>query len=66
MYLFYGHPKGPPGSECWTLTWLVSPAIGCEKKWNPLILDKIRHLELNYTLYNVPARLYIHKSLNDH
>ena len=61
MYIADPHEtfiKGALGSECQTLTQLVSPAIGCEKKkWNPLILDKIRHLELNYALYNVPARL---------
>ena len=35
------------------LTRLVSPAIGREKiKWNLLNLDKIRYLELNYTLYD--------------
>ena len=44
--------KGAPGSECRTYTWLVSPAFGREKKnLNPLNLDKIRHLELTYTLY---------------
>ena len=32
-------------------TRLVSPAFGRKKKRNPLILDKIRHLELTYRLY---------------
>ena len=41
--------KGAPGSECRTSTRLVSPASGHgKKKWNPLILPKIRYLELNY------------------
>ena len=44
--------KGAPGLECQTYIRLVSPAFGHEKKnWNPLILDKIWHLELTYTLY---------------
>ena len=47
--------KGAPGLECRTYTRLVSPAIGREKiKWNPLFFDKIRYLEFNYTLYNIP------------
>ena len=46
------HVKGAPESEYRTYTRLVSPAFGRKKKKrNPLILDKIRHLELTYTLY---------------
>ena len=51
-FFFATQGKGAPGSECRTYTRLVSPAFGRKKKKrNPLILDKIRHLELTYTLY---------------
>ena len=52
--------KGAPASECQMLTCLVSPAISHDKiKWNgaPLILDKIRHLEL----IQVITKKYLHK-----
>ena len=51
--------KGSPGSEYWTYTRLVSPAKGRKKKKrNPLILDKIRHLELTYTLYKYQKKTH--------
>ena len=56
-----GSGKGAPGSEYRTYTRLVSPAKGQEKKKrNPLILDKIRHLELTYTLYKYQKKIITH------
>ena len=55
-----GH-KNAPASECRTYTQLVSLAFGRKKKkWNPLILSKIRHLELTYTLYNGTEKIISH------